>query len=64
MNKKAAIDKIRLLVEISKPSNEHLILDNTAEMDKMRVRRILAEMRIFSSALMDYANAALSKKML
>ena len=64
MNKKAAFDKIRLLVEISKPSNEHLILDNTAEMDKMRVRRILAEMRIFSSALVDYAHAALSKKML
>ena len=46
MNKKSAFDKIRLLVEISKLETEHLILDNTEESDKLRIRRLLAEMRI------------------
>ena len=64
MNKKIAFDKIRLLVEILKQENEHLILENTEEVDKVRIRWVLAEMRIWSAALMDYARAALSKEML
>ena len=35
MNKKLAFDKIRLLAEISKISNQHIILDNTEEVDRL-----------------------------
>ena len=63
MNKKLAFDKIRLLAEISKPSNQHLILQNTEEVERVQIEQMLSEVRVFSSALLDYAKAALSKKM-
>ena len=63
MDKKAAFDKIRLIYEISKISNQQLILENTELSDRNKLTVILAEMRVFSSALMDYTRAALSKKM-
>ena len=63
MDKKKAFDKIRLLAEISKVSNQHIIIDNTEENQRQQVRQLLSEMRIFSSAFMEYAKAALSKEM-
>ena len=63
MNKKRAFDKIRLLAEISKLSNQRIIVDNTEEHNRLKVIELLAEMRIFSSAFMGYAKAALSKEM-
>ena len=61
MNKKAAFDKIRLLAEISDLYNLELILKNTQQNERERVKALLTVMRIFSSGLLDYTHVAHSK---